>query len=115
MVNRDDRLVGIATDRDWRHVIFGPALLDRAPAPGDALRTLTVGEVMTAAVITVRSRAEIRGAARLTPEGKIGALPVGDGDRFVDIVMETDVLRAFVKVPGEGVLARPYRWALAPR
>jgi acetoin utilization protein AcuB len=115
VVNQDDRLVGIVTDRDLRHVVFDPALLDRAPDLRDALRTLTVGDVMTAAVITVRPRAEIREAARLMHEGKIGALPVVEGDRVVGIVTETDVLRAFAKVLGEGVLARPYRWALAYR
>jgi CBS domain-containing protein len=107
VVNRDDRLVGIVTDRDLRHVVFDPALLDRVPAFRDALRTLTVREVMTAAVITVRPSAEIREAARLMHEGKIGALPVVEQDRVVGLVTETDVLRVFAKVLGEGVLARP--------
>lgn len=115
VVDRDDRLVGIVTDRDLRHVIFDPALLDRVPDFREALRTLTVGEVMTAAVITVRPSAEVREAARLMHEGKIGALPVVDRDRVVGIVTETDVLRAFARVLGEGVLARPYRWALSYR
>jgi hypothetical protein len=33
-------------------------------------------------------------------------------DRLVGILTETDVLRVFAKVLHEGVLARPYRWAL---
>jgi CBS domain-containing protein len=32
--------------------------------------------------------------------------------RLVGILTETDVIRAFAEVLGEGILARPYRWAL---
>lgn len=115
VVDHGGRLVGIVTDRDLRHVIFDPALLARVDHLADALQTLTVGDVMTYGVITVRPTAELREAARLLHENKIGALPVLDGERVVGIITETDVLRAFANVLGEGVLAKPYRWALTYR
>lgn len=115
VVDREDRLVGIVTDRDVRQVIFDPAVQARLGAAADALRDLTVGDIMTRAVITVPSGAEIRHAARLMHERKIGALPVVDGERVVGILTETDVLKAFRRIIDEGVLAKPYRWALAYR
>jgi CBS domain-containing protein len=96
-------------------VTFAPALQRRLPKLGEALKTLTVGEVMTRGVVTVRPSAEVREAARLMHERKIGGLPVVDGDRVVGMLTESDVLRALQSVLTEGVLARPHRWALAYR
>jgi acetoin utilization protein AcuB len=108
-----NRLVGIVTDRDLRQVILDPRLQERLGAQlADVLETLTVRDVMTWAVITVRPETAIRDAARLLHQRKIGALPVVKNDRLVGILTETDVIRAFAEVLGEGVLARPYRWAL---
>lgn len=46
---------------------------------------------------------------------KVGALPVVADAKVVGILTESDVLRAFERALGEGVLARPCRWALAGR
>jgi acetoin utilization protein AcuB len=115
VVDHGNRLVGIVTDRDLRQVTFGPALQRRLPNLSEAVKTLTVGEIMTRGVVTVRPSAEIREAARLMHERKIGALPVVDGDRIAGILTESDVLRALQSVLTEGVLAKPHRWALAYR
>ena len=115
VVDHGNRLVGIVTDRDLRQVTFAPALQRRLPNLSEALKTLTVGEIMTRGVVTVPPSAEIREAARLMHERKIGALPVVDGDRVAGILTESDVLRALQSVLTEGVLAKPHRWALAYR
>lgn len=115
VVDHGNRLVGIVTDRDLRQVTFAPALQRRLPNLSEALKTLTVGEIMTRGVVTVRPSAEIREAARLMHERRIGALPVVDGDRVAGILTESDVLRALQSVLTEGVLAKPHRWALAYR
>jgi acetoin utilization protein AcuB len=115
VVDQEGGLVGIVTDRDLRHVVFDPALLGRAPDLARALDTMTVGEVMTVGVITARPGTDLRQAAGLMHERKIGALPVVEGDRVVGILTESDVLKAFIGIIGAGVLARPYRWALAAR
>ena len=107
------RLVGIVTDRDLRQVVLDPRLQERFGAGlADALEGLTVRDIMTWAVITVRPETEIRDAARLLHQRKIGALPVVKNGRLVGILTETDVIRAFAEILGEGVLSRPYRWAL---
>jgi acetoin utilization protein AcuB len=115
VVDHGGRLVGIVTDRDLRQVAFGPALRRRLPDLAETLKTLTVQEIMTRGVVTVRPSTEIREAARLMHARKIGALPVVDGDRVVGILTESDILRALQSVLTEGVLAKPHRWALAYR
>jgi acetoin utilization protein AcuB len=111
VVDDSDRLVGILTDRDLRQVIFDPAIQEQLGNLPKALNLLTVKEVMTWGVITVSPEAEIRQAARLMHEHKIGALPVVEGDRVVGILTETDIVKTFVDVLGEGVVSKPYRWA----
>jgi acetoin utilization protein AcuB len=115
VVDHDGRLVGIVTDRDLRQILFDPRVRERAGELAETLRTLRVRDVMTWAVITVRPGVDLREAARLMHEQKIGALPVVEGGRVVGILTESDVLKAFREILDEGVLARPYRWALAPR
>jgi acetoin utilization protein AcuB len=115
VVDREGHLVGIVTDRNLRQVIFDPAIQARLGDLGDVLNTLTVRDVMTWGVITVRPEAQIREAARLMRERKVGALPVVDGERVVGMLTETDVLRAFQSVLDQGVLSKPYRWALTFR
>jgi CBS domain-containing protein len=60
----------------------------------DLLSRLTVGEIMTKAVVTVGPRREVSEAAVLMLEHKIGALPVLEDGRLAGIVTETDLLRA---------------------
>lgn len=100
VVDRGGRLMGIVTDRDLRQVVFDPRI---AQALGDApltLAALTVREVMTWGVISVRADSDLRAAARLMRERKIGALPVVDGGRVVGILTETDVLAALDRFLG---------------
>jgi acetoin utilization protein AcuB len=98
-----DRLIGIVTDRDLRHALLDPALQDRPADADDILESRTVRDVMTWAVITVGPQTNIRQAARLMYEQKIGALPVVDGGRLVGMLTEYDVLRAFAASAPEGV------------
>jgi acetoin utilization protein AcuB len=115
VVDRGGRLVGIVTDRDLRQVVFDPAVQARLAAATDALRGLTVRDVMTWGAVTVTPASSIRDAARLMHERKVGALPVVKADRIVGILTERDVLTTFREIIDEGVIARPYRWAFAYR
>ena len=94
VVENDGRLIGIVTDRDLRQMIFDPAILERLGDVVDALGGLTVREIMTWAVITVRPESEIRAAARLMREQKVGALPVVEAGKIVGMLTELDLLRA---------------------
>jgi acetoin utilization protein AcuB len=114
VVDRGGGLVGIVTDRDVRQALFSPAIRARAGALAEALRAVTVGDVMTRAVLTVQPETALGAAARLMHERKVGALPVVAAGRVVGILSETDVLKAFAQALGRG-FAKPDRWALGWR
>jgi acetoin utilization protein AcuB len=96
LVTEGDRLVGIVTDRDIRLNLPSPATSLSVWEINYLLTKLTVGDVMTKAVITVEPERPIEEAARLMLEHRIGALPVVSDGQLVGILTETDLLRAFV-------------------
>ena len=91
------RLVGIVTDRDIRLNLPSPATSLSVWEVNYLLSRLTVGQVMTTAVIAVDPARSARQAARILVDHKIGAMPVLDGNQLVGIVTETDLLRAFAE------------------
>ena len=114
-IDENGRLAGIVTDRDLRQAIFNPRLYEGRVAAAISLKDITVGDVMTSAVVATRPEQAIREAARLMHERRIGALPVVDHDKVVGILTETDVLKAYEDVLTEGGLAKPYRWGFGYR
>ena len=52
---------------------------------------------MTTEVATVTAVTPIHEAAKRLLEGKIGALPVVEGERLIGIISTSDVLRAFLE------------------
>jgi CBS domain-containing protein len=101
VVDRGGRLVGIVTDRDLRQVIFDPSMRERLGSAASGLGDVTVRDVMTWGVVTIRPGADIREAARRMHEQRIGALPVVEGERVVGMLTEHDVLAAFRRMLGE--------------
>jgi acetoin utilization protein AcuB len=102
VLDADRRLIGMLTDHDLRQLILERVSREE---PGELARTLArlrINEVMTWAVITVRPDSEIRDAARLMHEHKLGALPVADGGRIVGILTATGVIQAVAGIPGPG-------------
>jgi acetoin utilization protein AcuB len=106
------RLVGIVTDRDLRQVILDPGIQEQLGNLPRALNLLTIRDVMTWGVVTVSPEADVRQAARVMHEQKIGALPVVERGRVVGILTEVDLVNTFVRVLGEGILSKPERWGL---
>jgi len=96
----DGRLIGIVTDRDIRLNLPSQATSLSVWEINHLLTKLTVGEVMTRAVITIGPDREAREAAVLMLDHSIGALPVTDRGRLAGILTETDILRGFVWLTG---------------
>ena len=75
------RLAGIITDRDVRTTLPSPATSLAAGELRYLLDRLLVERVMTRAVIAIGPEAPIADAVGLLLAHRIGALPVGDGER----------------------------------
>jgi acetoin utilization protein AcuB len=100
VVDEGGRLVGMVTARDLRQALFAPAVQADTEDLLGVLQALSVGDVMTRGVLSVRAATSIHDAARLMHERKLGALPVLERERLVGILTETDVLRAFQEMLG---------------
>jgi acetoin utilization protein AcuB len=95
-VVKDERLVGIISDRDLR---------DASPPLGDPDRVSTMKEirledVMTREVITTHPEDTIVHAAREMYERQIESLPVVDEEKLLGIVTSSEVMRALIAVIG---------------
>ncbi len=88
-------LVGVVTDRDLRHHLFGPRVLkDIGQVSVDALlKAVPVKEIMSAPAVTVAPGDLLETAAGKMLEDKVGSLPVVEAGRVVGIITETDLLR----------------------
>ncbi len=99
-VVKDGKLVGIVSDKD---------LLNASPSPATSLSIwemnylmskITVSEVMTKKVLTVKEDTPIEEAARIMADNKIGGLPVMRDDHVVGIITETDLFKIFLELMG---------------
>src|SRR4030095_9337328 len=99
VVDEGGLLVGIATDRDIRLHPPSPATRLSVWGINYFAGRLTVGEVMSKTVLTVDPDRDVRAAARILIDHKIGALPVLDGAKLIGIVTDTDLLRALATRP----------------
>lgn len=99
VLDSDRRLIGMVTDHDLRLVILDRCLREEPGRLAEILGRLRVNEIMTWAVITVRPDADIRDAARIMHDHKLGALAVVADGRVVGILTATDVIQAVVGSP----------------
>ncbi|MCE3553134.1 CBS domain-containing protein [Pseudonocardia sp. RS11V-5] len=106
VLDEDDQLVGIVSERDL--LLTQAAQLPRdthwweSPVRRDTLRRSagdTVGHVMTTKVVTTLADVPLARAARSMTSHAVKRLPVldGDGRHLVGVVSRTDLLRAFLR------------------
>jgi acetoin utilization protein AcuB len=88
-------LRGVLTDRDLRHQLFAPGVLDRIGRIPTTLllRERPVRAAMSAPAICLGATAGIDEAAGIMRQHRIGSLPVLDAGTIVGILTETDLLR----------------------
>lgn len=97
----DRRLIGMLTEHDLRLVILERCLQEEPDRLARTLARLRVNEIMTWAVITVGPDTDVRDAARIMHDRKLGALPVAEEGRVIGMLTATDVIRAVVGTRGE--------------
>jgi acetoin utilization protein AcuB len=95
VVNADDEVVGMLSDRDLRALTV-PAI-NAGEYEGRVMRALDakVATVMSADVLTVDAEADVYEIVDLMLDNKVGAVPVVDSEgNLVGIISYIDVLRA---------------------
>ena len=102
VVDKNDRLVGIVTDRDIREAAPSDATSLSVHELGNLLAKLKVSAFMTPRkkLITITPDTLIEEAVQLMHDHKIGCLPVLEGDKLYGIFTEADALDHLVDVFG---------------
>ena len=104
VVEDDNRLIGIVTDRDIRSALPYD-LIKRKPSAEEReqLAQLKVRDIMTENPKTISPMYTIQDALLLIQKEKVGAFPVVDDDgKLKGILSVRDLLRSFVNVLGIG-------------
>ena len=97
IVDQQQRLVGIVSERDMLHAAPSPATSLSIWEMNYLLWKLNVGEIMTKKPISVHPDTPLQAAAQLLLDHRIGGLPVVDmSNRVVGVITETDIFKAFV-------------------
>lgn len=98
ILDRQERLVGIVTDRDIKRTLPSP-LSSAAPEEYEAiLETTALAQVMTPNTLTVEANADVAEAVQLLVQHRIGGLPVVDGGFLVGVFTKGDALRGYVEL-----------------
>ncbi len=104
VIDADDRLIGVVTDRDVRSVL--PYDCYKDPDCSEEKETaagLKIEEIMTNDPITISPSDTIQDTLLLIQEKRVGAFPVVNADgKLKGIISVRDLLRAFTNVLGIG-------------
>lgn len=95
LIVRDEKLVGMVTDRDLIRVL-SHSTGELSSEAGRLADERLVSSIMQSELITLAPTDHMEDAARLMREHKIGGLPVLSHGELVGIVTESDIFRAFV-------------------
>ncbi len=104
VVDGNNRLIGIVTDRDIRSALPS-TILDHGAAAKDRekIAGLKAQDLMTKTPITVSPMDTLQDALLLIQKARVGAFPVVDEQGFlVGIISVRDMMRAFINVLGIG-------------
>lgn len=97
IVDENQKLVGIVSERDLLHAEPSPATTLSIWEMNDLLWRLKLGDVMTKDVVVVTPLTTLQDAASLMIKHKIGGLPViGADEQVLGVITETDIFKTFV-------------------
>ena len=100
VLDDEDQLVGIVSQRDLFRGALARALGYGQHAQRKVLEALLVKEVMSTDVLTTTPDTPLVEAARVLMERKIGCLPVVQDGHLVGIVTEADFVAMVARNPG---------------
>lgn len=93
-----------------RGLLYNPL----AMATGGSVMQRPLAVMMSRRILSVGPDAPVIEAARTMQEGKVGALLVAEGSRFIGIVSETDLVRRVLATGGDGTQVRVSEVMRAP-
>jgi len=96
VLNQEQELVGIITDRDLRLAMKSPYVLHERKEDEHLLAANTASGIMTSNPATVTPDTPAYKAAEILSLHKFGALPVVEGKTVVGIISITDFLAQFI-------------------
>jgi acetoin utilization protein AcuB len=104
VVETDNRLVGIVTDRDIRSALPYKFFKESPSAEEkERLSQLKIKEIMTQNPMTISAAHTLQDALLMIQDARVGALPVVDENGILaGIISVRDLLRAFINVLGIG-------------
>lgn len=100
VVDKNDKLVGIISDRDLKQHWASPATTLSSHELGYLLQKVLVKMIMVKTVVTVTPDTTIERAAYIMQTNNISSLPVMEGNNLVGIITSTDVMGVLLKAIG---------------
>ncbi|MBN1289666.1 MAG: CBS domain-containing protein [Actinobacteria bacterium] len=97
-VMEEGKLAGIVTDRDFRNATESSVVLTEKKYHEYLLDTIKVESIMTTSPRVIGPDADLKEAALMLVEMKVGGLPVVEDDHLMGIITETDLIKALVEL-----------------
>ncbi len=97
VVDREKDLVGLVTHRDLSRSALGAQEDVPLSVQREMLRRRKIREIMSTEVDTVEPDEDLKVAAEMLLENKIGCLPVVEGTHLVGILTEADFVQQYIR------------------
>ena len=98
VVDKDQKLKGIVTEKDLLYAAPSPATTLDVYELSYLLSKLKVDEVMSTDLVTVTEDTPIEEAAKILVDSNIGGLPVMRDGKLVGIITESDLFKVFLEM-----------------